>query len=181
MKLVSIAVLLVGAITPVFGQDSAGFRDRRDQLRQLIEERFTERARDQLGLTDEQTAKLRETSRKFGGRRRELEVRGMGIREALSMQLRPGRAADRDSVLKLTEAAAELRVAYAQTFREELRETSKFLDPVQQAQLFTMRDRLLHRAREIRSERWHRSEPWHRDGHGYRRRTPPHDSARSSQ
>ena len=79
--------------------------------------------------------------------------------------MQPGIAANRDSVSKLTDAAAEIRVQYAQSFREELRETSKFLDPVQRARLFTMRERLLQKVREIRSERWHH------DDHKFRRRT----------
>jgi len=176
MNRLSIVALLVAVATaPASGQGSAAPTQRRDQLRQLIEERFTERAKEQLGLTDDQTTKLRETSRKFGGQRRELEARGMAVRDALSRQLRPGIAANRDSVSKLTDAAAEIRVQYAQTFREELRETSKFLDPVQRAQLYTMRERLLRRAREIRGERWR-----HEDGgYKYRRRTPDRDSTGS--
>ena len=186
MKWLPIAALLAAVVTaPLTAQDSAGAGPSRDQLRQLIEERFTERAKEQLGLTDEQTNKLRETSRKFGGRRRELETRQRAIRDALSGQLRPGIAANRDSVSKLTDAAAELRVQYAQTFRDELRETSKFLDPVQRAQLFTMRERLMRRVREIRSERdWHDGYGHRRggppDGYGYRRRTWDRDSAGGS-
>ena len=43
-----------------------------------------------------------------------------------------------------------------QSFRDELRETSKYLDPVQRAQLLTMRERLMRRVREVRSERGRR-------------------------
>lgn len=166
-------LLAAAAAQPAVAQDS-GYRPRHDELRQRIEERFTERAREQLDLTDEQTDRLRETSRQFGGRRREIESRGQAIRDALGTQLRPGVAANRDSVAKLTDAAMQLRIAYAETFRDELRATAKFLDPVQRAQLFTMRDRLLGYAREIREK--HR----HHDSSGCRRRTGGADSAADS-
>jgi hypothetical protein len=146
-------------------------RGRHEELRNRIEQRFTARAKEELRLSEEQTTRLQETSRRYGGRRRELESRGAAIRDALGDQLRPGVAADRDSVAKLTDAAVELRVAYAETFRDELRETARFLDPVQRAQLFTMRDRLLRRAREIRGGRWRQ------DGSRHRRRMPGADTA----
>jgi hypothetical protein len=171
----SAALVLTLTAAPAAGQDSTGPAGRRDRLRQLIEERFTERAREELKLTDEQTSKLRETNRKFGGKRRELEARQMAIRDAMSDQLRPGVAANRDSLSKLTDAVTEIRVQYAQTFRDELRETSRYLDPVQRAQLLTMRERLLKRVREIRSERGRRE--GYGEGYRYRRRTPGSDTA----
>lgn len=166
-------LLAAGAAPPAMAQDS-GYRPRHEELRQRIEERFTERAKEQLDLTDEQTNQLRETSRQFGGRRREIEARGRAIRDALGSQLRPGIAANRDSVAKLTDAAMQLRIAYAETFRDELRATAKFLDPVQRAQLFTMRERLLGHAREIHEKHRHHGD-W-----GSRRRTSGRDSADDS-
>ncbi len=165
--------LAAAAAQPAVAQDS-GYRPRHDELRQRIEERFTERAREQLDLTDAQANRLRETSRQFGGRRREIESRGRAIRDALGTQLRPGVAANRDSVAKLTDSAMQLRIDYAETFRDELRATAKFLDPVQRAQLFTMRDRLLGHAREIHEK--HR----HHEGPGFRRHTRGGDSATDS-
>jgi len=175
-RLPIVALLLALGAAPVLAQDSAGPGGRRDQLRRLIQERFAERAKEELHLTDEQAGKLRETNRKFGDKRRELEARQAAIRDAMSNQLRPGVAANRDSLAKLTDAASDIRVQYAQTFRDEMRETSKYLDPVQRAQLLTMRERLLRRVREIRGERGGRE--GHGDGRGYyRRRTPDGDSA----
>jgi DNA anti-recombination protein RmuC len=170
----AVGLLLAAATSLAAGQDSAGPAGHRDQLRQLIEQRFTERAQEELKLSDEQTSRLRETNRKFGGKRRELEARQMAIRDAMSDQLRPGVAANRDSLSKLTDAAADIRVQYAQSFRDELRETSKYLDPVQRAQLLTMRERLMRRVREVRSERGRREGTG--EGYRYRRRAPDHDS-----
>jgi hypothetical protein len=85
------------------------------------------------------------------------------LRDALEAQLRPGVAADRDSVARLTDALVEMRGAYAQTFRDEHRDVSRFLDPVQRARLYMMRERLMRRAHEVRGERRGR------DFHGRRR------------
>jgi hypothetical protein len=70
---------------------------------------------------------------------------------ALTWQLRPGVAADQDSVTRLTRALVELRVDYAKTWRDEMGELS-YLTPVQRAQLYLMRDRLLQRVQEIRDQ-----------------------------
>jgi len=122
---------------------------RGDSLRHRIEERFGARAQKELGLTNEQTAKLRATSQQFGARRSELRNRGERLREALAAQLRPGIAANQDSVAKLTDAMIELRMAEAQASRDEVKEQSKYLNPVQRARLYVMRERFVHRLREV--------------------------------
>ena len=162
MRILVLAVLLaIGAAgaAPAQTGDSTP-RDSR-VLRRQIEERFAQRVQEQLGLTDEQTTRLRATSREYGGRRQALEDRERALRQALSGQLRPGVAADQDSVARLTRDLVELRVSYAETWRDEMSELSRFLTPVQRAQLYVMRDRLLRRVQEIRDERngWRRRRP----------------------
>ena len=146
---------LLLAATPLYSAaaqraDSAA---KTDSLRHRIEERFASRVQEQLGLTNEQTAKLRATSQQFGARRRELHTRHRQLREALSAQLRPGVAANQDSVAKLTDAMIDLRVASAQAGRDEMREVAKYLTPVQRARFFVMRDRLYHHMKEAREHR----------------------------
>lgn len=126
---------------------------RRDSLRHRIEERFAARAQEELGLTNEQTTKLRATSQQFGGRRGQLRSRGQQLRDALTAQLRPGIAANQDSVAKLTDAMIELRTAEAQISRDEVKEQSKYLNPVQRARLYVMRERFAHRVREVHGQR----------------------------
>ena len=147
---------LMLALTP-FGVAGAQRADtssvRADSLRHRIEERFAERAQRELGLTNEQTTKLRATSQQFSARRSELRNRGERLREALAAQLQPGIAANQDSVAKLTEAMIELRVAAAQVSREEVKQQSKYLNPVQRARLYVMRERFAHRVREVHGRR----------------------------
>lgn len=147
------SLILVGVpLFPAAAQraDSAA---KSDSLRHRIEERFASRVQSELGLTNEQTAKLRATSRQFGARRGELHARHQQLREALSRQLKPGVAANQDSVAKLTDAMIELRISSAQATRDEMREVAKFLTPVQRARFFVMRDRLHHRMKEAREHR----------------------------
>jgi hypothetical protein len=131
--------------------DSATVRG--DSLRHRIEGRFADRAQQELGLTNDQKAKLKVTSQQFGTRRAELRKQGEQLREALSAQLRPGVAANQDSVAKLTDALIELRAAETQTSRDEVKEQSKYLNPVQRARLYVMRERFAHRVREVHGHR----------------------------
>lgn len=119
-----------------------------DSLRQRIEQRFTARVQQDLGLTNEQTAKLRSSSESFGAKRRDLRTRERALRDALDVQLRPGVAANPDSVTKLTDALVDLRISAAQASRDEMKDLSKFLNPVQRARLLLMRERFWHRVKE---------------------------------
>jgi hypothetical protein len=182
------------ALTPfgVAGAQRADTASIRDSLRHRIEERFAAGAQRELGLSSEQTAKLRATSQQFGARRGELRSRGQQLREALGAQLRPGIAANPDSVAKLTDAMIELRMAEAQVSRDEVKEQSKYLNPVQRARLYVMRERFAHRVKEVHGHRGemggrHRGGHWggvkeHRRGEGERsperQRTPQENSGR---
>jgi Spy/CpxP family protein refolding chaperone len=156
-SLVVVLAFAAGGLGSVSAQDPDTTRPRAQELRERIEERFSQRVQEQLGLTDEQTTKLRATSREYGDRRRALEARERDLRVALTGQLRPGVAANQDSVARLTKSLVDLRVDYAKTWRDEMSDLS-YLTPVQRAQLYVMRDRLLQRVQEIRDERggWRR-------------------------
>jgi hypothetical protein len=124
--------------------------DLRGPIRRKIEQGLADRVKVQLGLNDEQMTKLRATTGKFGGQRRDLEKRQLDLRRALASQLRPGVAANKDSVARLTDELLAGRVKYAQTFQAELAELKTYLDPVQRAQLMAMRERLLRAAQQFR-------------------------------
>ena len=145
--------LALSAVAHLAAQDTGANRPSADLLRQRIEERFAARVQEELGLNVDQTAKLRSTAREFAGRRRELEAQERDLRSALAAQLRPGVAADQDRVAELTTKLVDLKVAYAQSFRDEMREHSKYLSPVQRAQLYVMRERLIQRVQEVREQR----------------------------
>src|SRR6185503_10075651 len=124
-----------------------------ERLRQQIEMRFGERLKEELGLSEEQAAKLRVSLAGIAAKRRVMEGDERRLRQALAAQLRPGVAANSDSVAKLVDALTSHRVAFAQTFRDEMRELSTILNPVQRGQYLLLRDRLMQRAQELQQAR----------------------------
>ena len=151
---IGLLVLWLGlAAGPVHAQDSAPGRPRAEELRRRVRTRLAERVREQLDLSDDQMRQLRGTVGKFGLRRRDMEARQRTVRGALADQLRPGVAASRDSVARLTDELMELRVKFAESFRDEQAELSRYLDPVQRARLLVLRDRLLERGKAFRGRR----------------------------
>jgi hypothetical protein len=160
-------VLTAATVGPVAAQDTAPDPVRAERLRRMIEERFGERLREELALSDEQAARVRSALAGIAAKRRGLEQNERRLRQALAGQLRPGVAANADSVAKLVDALTTGRVAYAETFREEMRELGAILNPVQRGQYFLMRDRLMQRVQEILEQR--QAPP----GAGGPRRMPP--------
>lgn len=140
---------LVALAAPLSAQDE---ELPREALRQRFEERFGQQVKQQLGLTDAEAIKLRDVSQTWAAKRRALESEERGLKQALQGQLRPGVAANQDSVARLAQRLVDLKVTYAQTYRDELKDWA-FLTPVQRAQLVVMRERLLQALREARLER----------------------------
>jgi phytoene/squalene synthetase len=122
---------------------------RAGQLRQQIEERFTARVQEDLGLSDKQTDRLREVSRRYFARRRDMEAEERRLRQALAGELRPGVAANNDRVQQLTDQILENKVRYVVSYQDEMKELRTFLTPVQCAQFLALRERLLDRVKEV--------------------------------
>jgi len=149
----ALAVLLLAAAPPLRAQDSVVDHPRLEQLRRRVRERYAERVRQELNLTDDQMRRLRSTVGTYGAERRDMETRQRALRDALVQQLRPGVTASRDSVARLTDELMSLRVRYAESFRGEQAEMAKYLDPIQRAKVTVLRERLLNRAQELRRRR----------------------------
>ena len=149
----AVALAAVTVAPPAVGQQPAPDRPHLEELRRRVRERVAQRIQSDLGLTDDQMGRLRVTVGTFGARRRELEARQLALRTALAGQLRPGVAASPDSVARLMNDLADVRVRYAETYRAELAEMSGYLDPVQRARITLLRDRLVERGREFRRRR----------------------------
>ncbi len=146
-------LMLVGTAQPLLAQDSTHSpRMGSAEMRQRIEERFTERVKTDLGLTDEQTAKLKEVACGWYDQRRAMEGEERDLRQALQGQLRPGVAANSDSVSRIVNQLLDLKVKYAESYREENKQLG-FLTPVQRAQYYSLRERLLDALKQARASR----------------------------
>jgi protein CpxP len=148
-----VVAFLTVVARPVLAQDEGDTNPQAAVLRQQIETRFAQQIQATLGLSDEQTVKLRATFNTYAPKRRAMEQEERGIKRGLQGQLRPGIAANSDSVGKLVDRLLELKVNYAKSFVEEDREMAKFLTPVQRAQYQMLRERLMARIEEVRQQR----------------------------
>lgn len=147
------AAVWLGVAIPLAAQDTTVEPVQAERLRRMVEERIGAQIKEQLGLTDDQAARMRGIMASISARRRTMESQERQLRQALARQLRPGVAANPDSVARLVDALTDARIAYAQTFRDEMREVATVLNPVQRGQYLVIRDRLMQRVQEIRQQR----------------------------
>lgn len=122
-------------------------------MRAQIEQRFAERVKADLGLTDDQAGKLRATQERFGQRRRALMRQQFERRRALQGQMQPGVAANADSVRKLMDGMQAGRAELLRIEQDEDREMAGYLTPVQRARYQMMRQRFVERVNEMREGR----------------------------
>ena len=139
---------------PGMGRRGAFRQPQAQQLRSQIEERFAQRVQTELGLTDQQMDRLRTAERNTRDRHQALADREQDLRRAVGEQLKPGVAANADSLGRLLEAIAQNHVSMAQEEQQEMRDLGQFLAPVQRARLLMMRQALMQRVQAIREGRW---------------------------
>jgi hypothetical protein len=152
MVLLALSSCLLLAL-PLRAQEPGDDEVRTGELRRQIEDRFAARVQEELGLTDQQALKLRDVVGTYFVKRRTMEAEERKLRQALAAELRPGVAANKDNVARLTDQLLDNKVRYVESYRAEVRELSTFLDPVQRAQFLILRERLLDRVRDAQAAR----------------------------
>lgn len=150
-RMMGVAALVGLLVAPATAQGGR-VGGRADALRSQIEQAFGRRIREALALTDEQAVRMQKVVSSYAERRRSLEAEETALRQALAGQLRPGVAANGDSVAKVVTALGGNQVAYGETFRDEIRDLTPILTPVQLGQFYLERDRLLQRIRDIQAQ-----------------------------
>jgi hypothetical protein len=106
-----------------------------ERLREQVMVRFMNNFRNQAGLTDEQFASFQSAARTSWEARAQLQRREREILQALERQMRPGIAADADSVSALIEAAIQVQTDLVTQARADQVAYAEFLSPVQRGQL----------------------------------------------
>ncbi len=149
-----IAIAMLGTVLPalagpVWGQENP----RRERLQRQVVERFMENFRARAGLSDAQYGRFQEVTRGAFARRAALERRERALWEALEAQMRPGVAADQDSLVKLLDGLIDAQAAHVEGARQDLRRFAEFLTPVQRAQLVISLRRLQEEIERIIRER----------------------------
>lgn len=150
--LVLFMLVLPGPIGPV----SLAAQDRdfqRENLRNQVVERFVENYRSQAGLTDQQYVQFRDVARRGFEARNALNRRERAVWQALEGQMRPGVAAERDSVGVLLDALVDLQAERVAYLRAEQEEFATFLSAVQRAQLTLSLRRLQNQIERVLQQR----------------------------
>jgi len=155
MRSTTLMLALALATAPLAAQA----RQDPERLREQVVQRFLENYRTQAGLTDEQYGKLEAVVRRQWQARRELQERERDIVAALQSQLRPGVAADRDSVTRLLDELNALQQERIQRLETEQGEVKQLLDPVQRAQLVLAWARLERQVQELIQQRMNAAPP----------------------
>lgn len=125
----------------------------RDSLQARVTERFLFNYRNAARLTDDQFLKLQDALRRSTQERAELQRRERDVWMALEGQMRPGVAADADSVRRLLDALVALQAERAEQLRREQAAMGGFLTPVQRALFAIEFRRLQARVEDIRRQR----------------------------
>jgi hypothetical protein len=131
----------------------------REALMQQVIEQFTNRYERMAALTPEQSEKFRAALMRNMQTRRDLQQHERRVLQALEMQMRPGVAANADSVTKLIDALLAARQATVDQSKAEHREYATFLNPVQRAQFTIQWEQLMNRVAEVSRPRSLRPQP----------------------
>jgi len=125
-------VLLVLGGAPVIAQNPPV---RRQQLQQQVVQRFMANFKGQAGLSDAQFERFQGIIQRSFQERSELMRRERDLWVALEGQMRPGVAANADSVDALIDGILLVQEERTRQARAEQEEYADFLNPVQRAQL----------------------------------------------
>ena len=146
-------VLSVAATTTLAAQNPGdsglgGDTQDLDSLRQKVLAIYRTRAHDALKLTPDQAEKFDSAQSRAWEQRRQFMLQRRQINQALQDQMRPGVAANSDSVGKLLDARRSVTQKLFQVDDQEDREMAGFLNPVQRAQYQEFRQRFRERVAE---------------------------------
>ena len=128
----------------------------RERLVQQITERFMENYRQTAGLSADQNQKFRAIAQRSFQQRRERQQRERQLFQALQAQMRPGVAANSDSVNRLLDAIVASRESAVEQAKADQRDFAAFLTPVQRAQLFLQFERLQRNIEDVIQRRMQR-------------------------
>jgi hypothetical protein len=123
-------------------------------LRQEVLDRYRTRAHELLRLTPDQAVKFDTAQSRAWAQRKQYMIDRRRVNKALQDQMRPGVAANPDSVSKLLDARRQVTQSLFKADDQEDREMAGFLSPVQRAQYQEFRQRFRERIAEaVRNNR----------------------------
>jgi hypothetical protein len=151
-----VGLALVGSLVataPMRAQANAGQPRPRAALLQDINRMFLNQVVREMALSPDQVPRFERVVSMWAQKRNTLEAEERRLRQALAGEQRPGVAANQDSVSRFVDALNDIRVDYASTFRDEMRELTPILSPVQRGQFQIARDRFLQKVKDLQQQR----------------------------
>jgi hypothetical protein len=127
-----------------------GARSMVDRLSEMVERR--------LGLTSDQSAKLRDATARYAAERQQLFRQERTLRRDLREELARGEAVRQERVASMLDRLLGLQRERADLVSAEQRTLSGFLSPVQRAEFLAMQERAFRAAQQMRQEREGRGE-----------------------
>lgn len=156
MRAFATVALLVSVAAPLAAQRGQRLQVPPGQREALVAEvmnNFMNRYQRLAALTPEQTDKFRASMVKNMQAQKDLTQRERTVLQALEFQMRPGVAANADSVGKLLDALTAARQAQVDQAKAEQRDYATYLNPVQRAQLAIQWEQLKNRIQEVTRSR----------------------------
>jgi hypothetical protein len=151
------ALALLGvfaAAQPARAQKGARIAPARQALLETINRRFMNQVIKEMALTPEQVPRFQRVVLSWAQKRSALEEEERRLHQALTGdELRPGVAANPDSVSREVDGINAVRVKYAEAMRDEMLELAPILSPVQRGQFKIRRDQFLQRVRDLQQQR----------------------------
>ncbi len=152
MRTLFLVLLAAGVFSAAAEAQDQTVRQRR-LLQQQVTERLLQNVRAQTDMTDEQFEHYREIARSSMARRNEIQRRERELWQSLEGQMRPGVAADADSLAALIDSLVALPEHRMELARSEQAEYAEFLTPVQRAQLVLIHRRFENNIQQILQRR----------------------------
>jgi len=141
MRALSLTLALIVAGAPVVSAQQGQMRQRQ-MLQQQVMQRYMQNYKQQAGLNDKQFQDFTQLTERAFNERRELQQRERVLWQALEGQMKPGVAADADSLVGLIDAIFDVQQELIETERRNQADMAEFLTPVQRAQLMLSQRRL---------------------------------------
>jgi len=151
MRSFVVATVVAALSVTALSAQQAGMRQR--QLQQQVVQRLMQNFRAQAGLTDGEYEQFREVITRSFTQRAEIQLRERSLWTALDDQMRPGVAADVDSLNRVMDSLIDVQSELVELQRQDQEQYARFLTPVQRAQLMLTTRRLQNNIQGIMQRR----------------------------
>jgi hypothetical protein len=156
-----VALLLVAAFAtaPVAPLEAQAGRARRDlpegrpAMEQRVRQGMWRVARERIGLTDEQMARLARSSERFDARRRSLVQEERRQRQLLRTQILAGADANQEQVSAALDRLLVLQRERVDVQIAEQRDFATFMTPIQRARYLALQEQVRRRLETLRGRR----------------------------